>query len=147
LCTASGTLYCLLLIPKHSEEAMSHSLSQLLTRTTAAEVVTLLDDDVVFHSPVADYRGRADVAHLLAAIASCISTPEPSEELRGTSSTATTFVAAVDEARIDGVLVQRCTEDGLLVEATLLLRPLAVLKTAIAGMRAALAADPLPSAR
>jgi hypothetical protein len=53
----------------------------------------------------------------------------------------------MDEHRLDGVLVQRCSADGLLVEATLLLRPLAALRTAIAQMRAALTADPLPSAR
>jgi hypothetical protein len=118
----------------------------LLCAITPAEVAPLLDDDVVFHSPVADYRGRADVAHLLATIATCVSAPEAQEELHGTSSTATTFVGAVDDRPIDGVLVQRCTDDDLLVEATLLLRPLAVLRIAIARMRTALAANPLPGA-
>jgi hypothetical protein len=129
------------------EDVVPLSLDHLLAVAAAADVAPLLDDDVVFHSPVADYQGRADVAHLLATIASCISELQPTEELLGETSTATTFVAAVDGRRIDGALVQRCTEAGLLVEATLLLRPLAVLKVAIAGMRAALAADPLPSAR
>ena len=126
---------------------MPISLNHLLAAGTPADVAALLEEDVVFHSPVADYRGRADVAHLLATIATCISTPLPHEELVGRSSTATTFVASVDERRIDGVLVQRCTENDLLAEATLLLRPVAALKTAISAMRDALTLDPLPSAR
>lgn len=145
--TTSTTAYRLLLIPKHLEDVVALPLTDLLSAASPAEVAPLLSDDVVFHSPVADYRGRADVAHLLATIASCVTGPQPQEELTGAASTATTFAAAVGERRIDGVLVQRCADDGLLLEATLLLRPLAVLKSAIAGMRAALDADPLPSAR
>jgi hypothetical protein len=126
---------------------VSIALNHLLAAPDAADVAPLLDEQVVFHSPVADYRGQADVAHLLATIATCISKPEPGEQLTGAQSSATAFVAGVDEHRLDGVLVQRCSSDGLLVEATLLLRPLAALRTAIAQMRAALTADPLPSAR
>jgi hypothetical protein len=122
-------------------------LTDLLGATSPAAVAPLLSDDVIFHSPVADYRGRADVAHLLATIASCVTDPRPHEELTGTASTATTFAATVDGRQLDGVLVQRCTVDGLLLEATLLLRPLAVLRISIAGMRAALDAEPLPSGR
>jgi hypothetical protein len=122
-------------------------LADLLGAASPAAVEPLLSEDVVFHSPVADYRGRADVAHLFATIASCVTDPRPHEELTGTASTATTFAATVGGRQLDGVLVQRCAVDGLLLEATLLLRPLAVLKTAITGMRAALDTDPLPSGR
>lgn len=121
-------------------------LRQLFASTDPAGVAALLDENVLFHSPVADYRGRADVAHLLATIASCIAAPEPREHLVGATSTATAFVSTVADQGLDGVLVQRCTEDDLLAEATLLLRPLAALRTAISGMRDALAASPLPSA-
>jgi hypothetical protein len=126
---------------------MPIALNHLLSAASPADVAALLEEDVVFHSPVADYRGRTDVAHLLAAIASCISAPQAGEQLTGAVSTATAFESAVGERRLDGVLVQRCSDRELLAEATLLLRPLAVLKVAIAGMRDALAASPLPSTR
>jgi hypothetical protein len=126
---------------------MPIALNDLLAAASAADVAGLLEEDVVFHSPVADYRGRTDVAHLLATIASCISPPQAGEQLIGARSAATAFESIVGGRRLDGVLVQRCSDRELLAEATLLLRPLAVLKVAIAGMRDALATDPLPSTR
>lgn len=125
---------------------MTLPLADLLSASSSAAVARLLSEDVVFHSPVADYRGRADVAHLFSTIALCVTDPRVREELTGAVSTATTFVAAVGERQLEGVLVQRCV-DGLLLEATLLLRPLTVLEIAIAGMRTALDVDPLPSRR
>src|ERR1700712_3803716 len=126
---------------------MPIALNHLLAAASRADVAALLEEDVVLHSPVADYRGRADVAHLLATIASCISPPRVGEQLTGAVSTATAFESAVGDRRLDGVLVQRCSDQELLAEATLLLRPLAVLRVAIAGMRDALIADPLPGTR
>jgi hypothetical protein len=121
-------------------------LHQLLAGAPS-EIAPWLAPDVVFHSPVADYRGRDDVAHLLAAIASCLDAPVTTAELAGPSQTATVFVTAVSDRRLDGVLLQACDDEGLLAEATLQLRPLAVLRTAVERMKAALAADPLPSSR
>lgn len=48
---------------------------------------------------------------------------------------------------MQGVLDERYDEHGQLVEATLMLRPFATLRIAIAAMAAALDATPLPSTR
>lgn len=100
-----------------------------------------------FHSPVADYEGRADVAHLLSLTVTVVRDVQPTRELEdGTGKT--TFISGVVEARpLQGVLDERYDEHGRLTEATLMLRPLAALRIAVAAMGAALQAAPLPSAR
>ncbi|GGV36631.1 hypothetical protein GCM10010277_23210 [Streptomyces longisporoflavus] len=112
-----------------------------------------LAPDVVFHSPVADYRGRDDVAHLFAKIGQCLTGLEPlgqftdpgagGEERHGVS----TFTAKVGDESVFGALVQHVDAQGQLTEATLLLRPLSALTNAVDRMRDALSADPLPSRR
>ncbi|WP_409060425.1 hypothetical protein [Streptomyces sp. SYP-A7185] len=127
----------------------------------------LLAPDVVFHSPVADYGGRDDVAHLLPKIGQCLAGLEPLREFTGADAGGrageqkqgqeqgqgreqhgvTTFTARVGEESAYGVLEQILDGEGRLAEATLLIRPLHVLKAAVSRMGDALSADPLPSRR
>jgi hypothetical protein len=72
---------------------------------------------------------------------------QPTRELED-GAAKTTFISAVVEYRpVQGVLDEHYDEDGLLVDATLMLRPFATLRIAIAAMAAALDAAPLPSAQ
>lgn len=109
--------------------------------------------DVVFHSPVADYRGRDDVAHLFPTIGECLTGIEPLREFTDPGAdgrepqSVTTFTAAVGEETVYGAFVQQVDAEGQLAEATLLIRPLGALTTAVSRMRDALSADPLPSRR
>jgi hypothetical protein len=112
----------------------------------------LLDDlrgrlaaDVVFHSPVATYRGRDDVAHLLATIARVVDDIAPARELTADGTRVTFFIARVGERDVDGVLEETFGAGGEVVELRLMLRPLDALLAAVRGMGEALALEPLPS--
>lgn len=104
-----------------------------------------LSDSVRFHSPVADYEGRGDVAHLLSLIGNVLEELRQTRELR-TSTSQTTFVEAVVNGRpIQGVFDEHHDAEGRLLEATLMLRPLGALRAAVAAMAQALEDEPLPS--
>jgi hypothetical protein len=107
----------------------------------------VLAEDVTFHSPVTDYSGRADIAHLFAAIGRCLTSVEEGTVFTAGSRSVTEFTGRVGEHDVDGVLVQRTGDDGRLEEATLLLRPFTALRAAVAMMGDILGADPLPSRR
>ena len=109
----------------------------------------LLAREVTFHSPVADYSGRDDVAHLFPKIGRCLTGIEPLREFTEADGRhgVTTFNGKVGDESVYGAFVQQVDEQGRLTEATLLLRPLSTLRTAVSLMREALAADPLPSLR
>jgi hypothetical protein len=126
---------------------MPSPLIALLQAPDRDALDALLAEAVRFHSPVADYEGRADVAHLLSLIATVVHDVQPTRELEdGTAKT--TFISGDVEAQpVQGVLDERYDEHGLLIDATLMLRPLATLRIAVAAMAAALDAEPLPSAR
>jgi hypothetical protein len=126
---------------------MASPLVTLLQAPDRDALDALLADAARFHSPVADYEGRADVAHLLWLIASVVGDIRPTRELADGAATTTFFDAAVDGRALQGVLDERYDERGRLVEATLMLRPFATLRIAIAAMAAALEEEPLPSAR
>lgn len=105
----------------------------------------LLVDSVSFHSPVADYQGRGDVTHLLLLIATILEDLRPTREVR-TSSSCTTFLeAVVNDRPIEGVFDEHHDAVGRVVEATLMLRPLGALHTAVTAMAQALDEAPLPS--
>lgn len=101
-------------------------------------------ETVTFHSPVADYHGYVAVAHILGHISSVLAGVTAIRVASDHDTTATFIKASVNGAPIEGVLDERRDSSGRVVEATLLLRPYAVLRTAIAAMRARLADDPLP---
>jgi hypothetical protein len=107
-----------------------------------------LAEDVRFHSPVATYSGREDVAHLLATIGRVIDDVTPARELAGDGTRVTFFTARVGGREADGVLEETFAGDGEeVVELRLMLRPLDSLLAAVKAMGAALAEAPLPSQR
>lgn len=105
-----------------------------------------LADDVVFHSPVATYRGREDVAHLLGTIGRVVDDVTPVREVEDGDLHVTFFTARVGEAAADGVLAVTADDDTI-TELRLLLRPLDALLAAVKRMGEELAASPLPSTR
>jgi len=105
-----------------------------------------LGEDVVFHSPVRDYRGRADVAHILMTIGRVLDKIEAEREFVAERHLVTIINASYRDRRMTGVLAETSDASGRLECATLLLRPLSALLEAITAMRAALEQSPLPSA-
>lgn len=126
---------------------MGFAVHELLAPSSPDAVRPLLADAVAFHSPVADYTGRDDVAHLLATIGRCVTDLRASHEYVAGSRSISEFTGRVSEHPVDGMLRQQIDSDGLVADAMLLLRPLAGLRHAVAMMRDALAAEPLPSRR
>jgi hypothetical protein len=121
------------------------TVHDLLTPTGPQAIRGLLAPDVTFHSPVADYAGAQDVAHLLAAIGRCVTDIEVGRQYVDGTHRVTVFSGHVSEHAVDAVLIQQTDVDGRVREATLMLRPLAGLRRAVGLMREALALDPLPS--
>lgn len=104
-----------------------------------------LSEAVVFHSPVRDYHGRADVVHILATIGDVLDKIEFQRELVGECHVVTIVSASHQDREMTGVLDETYDAVGRLEHATLLLRPLSALLDAITAMRAALEQSPLPS--
>jgi DNA-binding MarR family transcriptional regulator len=105
---------------------------ELLTVTEKNAVSPKLGEDVVFHSPVADYGGRDVVGQLLATIAGSLTDVRSIREFVDGNRYATEFSGRVGDAAVDGMLTQRLSADGMVEEATLWLRPLAALRSALA---------------
>jgi hypothetical protein len=126
---------------------MASPLVELMQAPDRAALEGLLAEDTRFHSPVADYQGRADVAHLLSLIASIVRDVQPTRELEDGETRATFIDAMVEDTPLQGVFLERYDDDGELVDVTLMLRPLAGLQVALGAMAAALEASPLPSTR
>ena len=110
------------------------TLLEAITARQREELNSMLAEDVVFHSPVQTYRGRAQVIHLLMTIGGVIEDVDVTRELDGV----TFFTAQVEEHPVDGVLVEE-GRGAEISEITLMLRPLAQLQAAVARMARALA--------
>ena len=108
------------------------------------QLADTLSEQVVFHSPVRDYRGRADVAHILMTIGSVLSEIEAQRELVAERRIVTLITATHRDHRMTGVLDETFDAHGRIERATLLLRPLSALLDAITTMRTALERSPLP---
>jgi uncharacterized protein (TIGR02246 family) len=104
-----------------------------------------LGEDVVFHSPVTDYHGRGDVAHLLSTIASVVDAVSAERQLAWGREVITEVTMRHQGHCMTGLVSERYDDDGRVQEATLLLRPLWALNETINAMRAALERSPLPS--
>ena len=104
-----------------------------------------LSADVVFSSPVRDYRGRADVAHILVTVGSVLDQIEPQRQLVADYQVVTIITAAHHGHPMTGVLDEGYDPLGRVEHATLLLRPLSTLLEALGGIRDALERSPLPS--
>ena len=124
---------------------MKSKLLPLSPRDPEHRLDTVLSQDVVFHSPVRDYRGRADVAHILTTIGDVLDRIEAERELVSERHVVTIIAATHGEHRMTGVLHETFDALGRVERATLLLRPLSTLLEAITAMRAALEGSPLPS--
>ena len=97
-----------------------------------------LADDVVFHSPVATYRGRAEVERLLDAIGRVVADVEPARVVSEPGFRVTFFRATVEGREADGVVAETLDGDTI-VELRLLLRPLEALLAAVKRMAQELA--------
>ena len=131
---------------------MASPLVTLLQAPDRDALGALLADEARFHQPRRRLRRSTPTStHLLALIASVVGDIRPTRALADGAATTTFFDAAVDGRALQGVLDERYDarydERGRLVEATLMLRPFATLRIAIAAMAAALEEEPLPSAR
>ena len=124
---------------------MQSNLLPLLRPEAENRPEVLLSEHVVFHSPVRDYHGRADVAHILTTIGNVLDELEPQRELAADRQLVTIITAAYRDHRMNGVLHETHDPAGRVEHSTLLLRPLSALLEAITGMRAALERSPLPS--
>jgi hypothetical protein len=104
-----------------------------------------LSEAVVFHSPVRDYHGCADVTHILSMIATVLDQINAQRELAADREIVTIITASHRGQQMDGVLYETYDATGRIDRATLLLRPLSTLRQAIADMIAAVEQSPLPS--
>lgn len=123
---------------------ISPVLTAWQTGDTGALAATV-SDDVVFSSPVADYRGRDAALHILGLIAAAIEEPRPIHVRSGDGDAFHRFVAQVRGSELQGVLHEERDPAGRLVHITLFLRPYSVLRTAMGTMRRLLESSPLPA--
>ncbi len=121
---------------------MTSTLLPFLTDPDPARLNVLLAEDVRFHSPVADYDGRADVAHLFTTMAGVLERVGPVRELAAGHERTTFLVGTARGRPIDGVLDEHYDDQGRVVEVTLMLRPLSALHTAVRAMATALENSP-----
>jgi hypothetical protein len=106
----------------------------------------LLADDATFSSPVADYHGRENAAHMLGLIATVIGDVDPVRRWGDEREFVSAFTARIDEGELQGILREERDPEGKLVHVTLFLRPYRVVRAAIATMQQRLADSPLPMA-
>ena len=124
-------------------------LIDVLADPRVTDVAGLLDEQVRFRSPYADYTGRADVAHLVGLIREVLVSTRITRQLSAGPDTMSQFEGRVGgDGRVDevqGVLVEHRDDTGLLVEAMLTVRPYAGLRASMRAMEPLMAAAPLPS--
>jgi hypothetical protein len=124
---------------------MESSLILAVWRTGGTGALTdLLAEDVTFSSPVADYHGRGNAAHMLGLIATVLEDVAPVQGWGDGREWLSAFTARVDDGELQGMLREERGPAGKLVQVTLFLRPYPVLRVAIAKMRQRLADSPLP---
>ncbi|WP_327147457.1 nuclear transport factor 2 family protein [Nocardia sp. NBC_01329] len=122
--------------------------SPVLTAWRTGDIGALaaaVSDDVVFSSPVTDYRGRDAALHILGLIGEVVEEPGPIRERSENSDVFHRFAAHIGGGEVEGVLHEERDSTGHLVHITLFLRPYAALRTAMAAMRALLEHSPLPA--
>jgi hypothetical protein len=113
-------------------------------RRDTGKLTNLLAEDATFSSPVADYHGRENAAHMLSLIATVLDEVTVVRGWGDERESVSAFTARVDDGELQGILREERGPAGTLVQVTLFLRPQAVLRAAIATMRERLADSPLP---
>ena len=126
-------------------QIMQSKLLPLIGPNPENRLRNALADQVAFQSPVRDYDGRADVAHILMTIGAVLDAIEVERELVVDRQLVTIIRAIHGDEPMSGVLIEIYDARGRVEHATLLLRPLSALLNAIAAMRAALERSPLPN--
>jgi len=93
----------------------------------------LVADDVVFNGPATAYAGREQVVEVLVIGGSVLQGLTAAREAAnvGPGETLTLIEASVEGEQLNGVLLERTDQAGLIAEVTILLRPLGPLQTAI----------------
>jgi hypothetical protein len=124
---------------------MQSKLLPLIQPASENRSENVLSEHVVFHSPVRDYEGPADVTHILATIGTVLDEIDAQDELIAERQLVTLIAAAHGHHHMSGMLQETYDTLGRVEQATLILRPLSTLLEAIAGMRTALERAPLPS--
>jgi len=124
---------------------MQSKLLPLLKHDPDNRLNEALGDEVVFHSPVRTYRGKANVAHILSTIGTVLDEIDGEREFVAGQDVVTLITASYNGRAMTGVLRETHGHLGHVAQATLLLRPLSALQNAISGMRTALERSPLPS--
>jgi SnoaL-like domain len=106
-------------------------------------LVALLDEDVVFRSPVVfkPYRGRDQVAVVLAAVARVFEDFRYEREIgaAGASDHALVFTARVGDRELEGCDFLHTNDAGLIDELVVMVRPLSAALALVEGMKAELA--------
>jgi hypothetical protein len=113
-------------------------------RRGTGALADLLAEDATFSSPVADYHGRENAAHMLSLIATVLDEVALVRGWGDERDSVSAFTARVDDGDLQGIVREERGPAGTLVRVTLFLRPQAALRAAIATMRERLADSPLP---
>jgi hypothetical protein len=116
----------------------------LWQRRGTGALTDLLAEDVTFSSPVADYHGRENAAHMLSLIATMLDDVAAVRGWGDERESVSAFTARTADGELQGILREERGPAGTLEQVTLFLRPYSVLRAAIAAMRQRLADAPLP---
>jgi len=124
---------------------MQSKLLALLQPHNESRPQQALSEQVVFHTPVSDYHGRADVAHVLSMIGAVLEQVNAERELAAGHRLVTLLTASHRDEPMKGVLYETHDAAGGIERAALLLGPRSTIRRAIADVVAALEQSPLPS--
>ncbi|WP_227981248.1 hypothetical protein [Nocardia spumae] len=109
-----------------------------------SQLATVLTENATFSSPVADYRGRANAAHVLGLIATVLDSVEESARWRDERDAVFAFTARAAGSELHGMIREEHEAGGGLGHVTLYLRPYRALREAMAMMAERLRDSPLP---
>ena len=118
-----------------SEQSAGRRLTDAFLARDARAIVAELAADAVFHSPVADYEQRDQIAAVLGAVTELVGAPRQSRLVEGSGETLLVFTAEVAGSPGDGVLLAAGEPDGAISDLTLMIRPLATLLNAVDRMK------------
>ena len=100
----------------------------------AASAAAGLAPDATFHSPVRDYQGRDRIGAVWRAVAGVIADARTTSVHVATRETAAFFTGTVADRPLDGVLRVITDDRGRARDVTLMVRPLAALRAALAQL-------------
>ncbi|XVU26899.1 nuclear transport factor 2 family protein [Actinoplanes sp. CA-054009] len=129
--------------PPDSTHPPVHPFRAAVESDDIAAAIALLDDDVLFHSPVVHkpYRGRAAVAEILRAVVEVFEDFHYVREISspGSLDHALVFRARVGDRELEGCDFIHQTADGRIAELTVMVRPLSASLALAESMKARLA--------